>query len=122
MFVSSAAGAVAAVSADLIPGPGANSHPIATYGDPSVSPYDNLLDRARNKAGNLAGLAPKLISQGGRFDPYADPGLGHRRRRRPWIPGVTSGLCLDVTGGSTANGAWPSGTCNGGSNQKWTLR
>jgi hypothetical protein len=37
------------------------------------------------------------------------------------IVGVGSGLCLDVTGASTANGAaveiW---TCNGGSNQKWT--
>ncbi|MBS2966867.1 RICIN domain-containing protein, partial [Actinocrinis puniceicyclus] len=38
------------------------------------------------------------------------------------VTGVQSGLCLDVTGASTANGAlvelW---TCNGGSNQQWTL-
>jgi hypothetical protein len=38
------------------------------------------------------------------------------------ITGVQSGLCLDVTGASTNNGAlaelW---TCNGGSNQEWTL-
>lgn len=38
------------------------------------------------------------------------------------VIGVQSGLCLDVTGGSTADGAlvqlW---TCNGGSNQRWTL-
>jgi hypothetical protein len=38
------------------------------------------------------------------------------------ITGVQSGLCLDVTGASTANGAlvelW---TCNGQSNQQWTL-
>jgi arabinan endo-1,5-alpha-L-arabinosidase len=38
------------------------------------------------------------------------------------ITGVQSGLCLDVTSRSTANGAaielW---TCNGGSNQKWTV-
>jgi alpha-galactosidase len=38
------------------------------------------------------------------------------------ITGVQSGLCLDVTGASTSNGAlvelW---TCNGQSNQQWTL-
>ena len=38
------------------------------------------------------------------------------------ITGVQSGLCLDVTGASTANGAlaelW---TCNGQSNQQWSL-
>jgi hypothetical protein len=38
------------------------------------------------------------------------------------VTGVQSGLCLDVTGASTAEGApvelW---TCNGGSNQQWTL-
>ena len=38
------------------------------------------------------------------------------------ITGVQSGLCLDVTGASTADGAlvelW---TCNGGSNQQWAL-
>ncbi|MEU4746330.1 RICIN domain-containing protein, partial [Actinosynnema sp. NPDC023658] len=36
--------------------------------------------------------------------------------------GVGSNKCLDATGGATANGTlieiW---TCNGGSNQKWTL-
>ena len=36
------------------------------------------------------------------------------------ITGVQSGLCLDLTGASTSNGAlidlW---TCNGGSNQQW---
>ena len=39
------------------------------------------------------------------------------------ITGAQSGLCLDMTGASTANGAlvelW---SCNGGSNQQWTLR
>ncbi len=38
------------------------------------------------------------------------------------ITGIQSGLCLDVTGASIANGAlaelW---TCNGQSNQQWTL-
>ena len=38
------------------------------------------------------------------------------------ITGPQSGLCLDVTSASTANGAlaelW---TCNGQSNQQWTL-
>ncbi|GAA3035969.1 hypothetical protein GCM10020229_54160 [Kitasatospora albolonga] len=37
------------------------------------------------------------------------------------VVGVESGLCLDVSGGGTANGTavqlW---TCNGGGNQKWT--
>lgn len=37
------------------------------------------------------------------------------------ITGVQSGLCLDVTGASTADGAlaelW---TCNGGANQRWS--
>ncbi|MEV0325841.1 RICIN domain-containing protein [Micromonospora echinospora] len=39
------------------------------------------------------------------------------------MTGVQSGLCLDVSGGSTANGApvqlW---SCNNGSNQQWRLR
>jgi hypothetical protein len=38
------------------------------------------------------------------------------------VTGVQSGLCLDVTGASTANGGlielW---TCNGGANQRWTF-
>ncbi|WP_439654487.1 RICIN domain-containing protein [Streptacidiphilus neutrinimicus] len=38
------------------------------------------------------------------------------------MTGVQSGLCLDVTGASTADGAlvqlW---TCSGQSNQHWTL-
>ena len=38
------------------------------------------------------------------------------------ITGVQSGLCLDVTGGSTTDGAkielW---SCSGQSNQQWTL-
>ena len=38
------------------------------------------------------------------------------------VTGTQSGLCLDVTGASTANSAlvelW---TCNNGTNQQWTL-
>jgi hypothetical protein len=38
------------------------------------------------------------------------------------ITNVNGGLCLDATGGATANGTklvlW---TCNGSNNQKWTL-
>ncbi len=38
------------------------------------------------------------------------------------ITGVQSGLCLDVTGATTADGTpvelW---TCNGQTNQQWTL-
>jgi len=38
------------------------------------------------------------------------------------ITGVQSGLCLDVTGASTANGALVElSTRNGGSNQQWIL-
>jgi hypothetical protein len=38
------------------------------------------------------------------------------------ITGVRSGLCLDVTGASTADGAdLQLFTCNGGSKQQWTL-
>ncbi|MFE9425997.1 alpha-L-fucosidase [Kitasatospora sp. NPDC006697] len=54
-----------------IGGSDVNSHHIATYGDPSVWPYNNFLDGARDKAGNWVQFAPKLASQGGGFDPDA---------------------------------------------------
>ena len=61
---------------------------------------------------------------------HAGGDLGLQRRRQyqstinsnGTITGIQSGLCLDVTGASTANGAlaelWP---CNGGSNRQWKL-
>ncbi|MFE2722602.1 alpha-L-fucosidase [Kitasatospora sp. NPDC059327] len=46
-------------------------HHVATYGDPSVWPYHNFIDGARDKAGNFVQFAPKLASQGGEWDPEA---------------------------------------------------
>ncbi|MFC5908424.1 alpha-L-fucosidase [Streptacidiphilus monticola] len=54
-----------------ISGSNANTHHIATYGDPSVWPYNNFIDGARDKAGNFVQFAPKLVSAGGNFDPDA---------------------------------------------------
>jgi alpha-L-fucosidase len=46
-----------------------NSHHIQVYGDPSVWPYHNFINGARDKAGNQVQFAPKLKSAGGNFDP-----------------------------------------------------
>jgi alpha-L-fucosidase len=54
-----------------IGGSAENQHHIATYGDPSVWPYNNFIDGARDKAGNFVQFAPKLVSQGGNWDPGA---------------------------------------------------
>ncbi|WP_031525468.1 alpha-L-fucosidase [Streptomyces sp. NRRL F-5123] len=54
-----------------IGGSAENQHHIATYGDPSVWPYNNFIDGARDKAGNFVQFAPKLASQGGNWDPAA---------------------------------------------------
>ena len=48
-----------------------NQHHIATYGDPSVWPYNFFIDGGRDKAGNFVQFAPKLASQGGNWDPNA---------------------------------------------------
>ncbi|NUT98774.1 MAG: alpha-L-fucosidase [Saccharothrix sp.] len=50
-------------------GSGENRHHIDTYGDPSVWPYHNFVNGARDKAGNWVQFAPKLRSAGGNFDP-----------------------------------------------------
>ncbi|MER7837752.1 alpha-L-fucosidase [Streptomyces sp. NPDC096040] len=52
-------------------GMAANAHHVATYGDPSVWPYNNFLDGAPDKAGNWVQFAPELVSRGGKFDPDA---------------------------------------------------
>lgn len=54
-----------------IGGSAENQHHIGTYGDPSVWPYNNFIDGARDKGGNFVQFAPKLASQGGSFDPSA---------------------------------------------------
>ncbi|MEU0559218.1 alpha-L-fucosidase [Dactylosporangium sp. NPDC006015] len=46
-----------------------NNHHKSVYGDPSVWPYHNFIDGARDKAGNFVQFAPKLRSAGGNFDP-----------------------------------------------------
>ena len=48
-----------------------NQHHIATYGDPSVWGYQNFINGAYDKAGNWTQFAPKLVSQGGKWDPNA---------------------------------------------------
>ncbi|MFG1865901.1 alpha-L-fucosidase [Microbispora bryophytorum] len=61
-------------------GSGENNHHKSVYGDPSVWPYHNFINGARDKAGNWVQFAPKLKSAGGNFDPdewaqlFADAG------------------------------------------------
>ncbi|MDG4856614.1 alpha-L-fucosidase [Streptomyces sp. T-3] len=63
-----------------ISGSNENNHHKSVYGDPSVWPYHNFINGARNKAGNWVQFAPKLKSAGGAFDPddwaqlFADAG------------------------------------------------
>ncbi|MFI6356881.1 alpha-L-fucosidase [Streptomyces sp. NPDC050743] len=52
-----------------IAGSAANQHHIATYGDPSVWPYHNFINGAKDLTGNTVQFAPKLKSAGGNFDP-----------------------------------------------------
>ncbi|SBT43432.1 alpha-L-fucosidase [Micromonospora auratinigra] len=57
-----------------------NNHHKSVYGDPSVWPYHNFINGARDKAGNFVQFAPKLTSAGGNWDPtewaqlFADAG------------------------------------------------
>jgi len=53
------------------PGSIENQHHIATYGDPSVWPYQNFINGANDKSGRFVQFAPKLASQGGNWDPNA---------------------------------------------------
>jgi alpha-L-fucosidase len=48
-----------------------NNHHKQVYGDPSVWPYHNFINGARDKAGNWVQFAPKLRLAGGNFDPDA---------------------------------------------------
>ena len=54
-----------------VSGSAENQHHIATYGDPSVWGYQNFILGANNKAGQWTQFAPKLVSQGGNWDPNA---------------------------------------------------
>lgn len=46
-----------------------NAHHKATYGDPRVWGYDRFINGGVDTAGNVVQFAPKLVSQGGKFDP-----------------------------------------------------
>ncbi|GAA1812777.1 alpha-L-fucosidase [Luedemannella flava] len=50
-------------------GSGENNHHRSVYGDPSVWPYHNFINGARDRAGNWVQFAPRLRSAGGNFDP-----------------------------------------------------
>ncbi|MEW1779925.1 alpha-L-fucosidase [Streptomyces sp. NPDC086777] len=52
-----------------ISGSNANTHHVATYGDPTVWPYHNFINGANDKAGHFDQFAPGLKSAGGNFDP-----------------------------------------------------
>ncbi|GGN10343.1 alpha-L-fucosidase [Streptomyces fuscichromogenes] len=47
----------------------ANAHHIATYGDPSGWPFHNFINGADDLDGNHVEFAPRLVSDGGDFDP-----------------------------------------------------
>jgi len=47
------------------------THHVATYGDPSVWPYNFFIDGGYSKAGDYVQFAPKLTSAGGNWDPTA---------------------------------------------------
>ena len=57
-----------------------NKHHTAVYGDPSEWPYNYFITGAKDKQGNFVQFAPKLKSEGGKFDPdewaqlFADAG------------------------------------------------
>ncbi len=57
-----------------------NRHHTEVYGDPAQWPYSNFITGAKDKRGNFVQFAPKLKSEGGKFDPaewaqlFADAG------------------------------------------------
>ncbi|MET9760886.1 alpha-L-fucosidase [Streptomyces sp. NPDC006372] len=52
-----------------IEGSAANTHHVATYGQPSAWPYRGFIDGAKDLAGRTVQFAPKPKSAGGSFDP-----------------------------------------------------
>jgi len=94
-----------------------NNHHKQVYGDPSVWPYHNFINGARDKAGNWVQFAPKLKSAGGNFDPnewaqlfadagakFAGPVAEHHDGYSMWNSGVNewnsvrTGPRLDLVG------------------------
>jgi alpha-L-fucosidase len=63
-----------------ITGSSENKHHIATYGEIAQWPYNNFITGALDRKGNYVQFAPKLKSEGGKFDPqewaqlFADAG------------------------------------------------
>jgi alpha-L-fucosidase len=63
-----------------IKGSSENLHHMATYGETDQWPYNNFITGAPDKKGNFVQFAPKLKSEGGKFDPdewaqlFADAG------------------------------------------------
>ena len=63
-----------------INGSSENLHHVATYGDTDQWPYNNFITGAVDRKGNFVQFAPKLKSEGGKFDPdewaqlFADAG------------------------------------------------
>ena len=53
----------------FIKGSAENKHHIETYGDITEWPYNNFITGAKDKQGNWVQFAPKLKSEGGKFDP-----------------------------------------------------
>jgi alpha-L-fucosidase len=57
-----------------------NKHHTEVYGDPAQWPYSNFITGAKDKQGNFVQFAPRLKSEGGKFDPtewaqlFADAG------------------------------------------------
>lgn len=64
----------------FIKGSSENKHHAEIYGDASQWPYSNFITGAKDKQGNFVQFAPKLKSEGGKFDPeewaqlFADAG------------------------------------------------
>ncbi|MBN2611477.1 MAG: alpha-L-fucosidase, partial [Bacteroidales bacterium] len=52
-----------------IKGSAENKHHIEVYGEPTEWPYNNFITGAKDKQGNFVQFAPKLKSEGGKFDP-----------------------------------------------------
>jgi alpha-L-fucosidase len=63
-----------------VKGSAENKHHAEIYGDVSQWPYNNFMTGAKDKQGNFVQFAPKLKSEGGKFDPdewaqlFADAG------------------------------------------------
>ena len=64
----------------FIKGSPENRHHTEVYGDPAQWPYSNFITGAKDKQGNVVQFAPRLKSEGGKFDPeewaqlFADAG------------------------------------------------